>query len=150
MLFRSDSVSANDLIYIPRNTSEMNFAAFTAAGRTFSPEEQAAAFEAYINQDAYLREHRGEYAQRNGAVMPMFNSIDLSITQDIFRNQRGARNAFQVRLDIINLGNLLNSDWGVAYRPVAAVNTNQQLQILTNPGVDAQGRATYQIGRAHV
>ena len=141
-----DGVAANDLIYIPRNTSEMNFSPFAAGGRTFTADEQATAFEAYIEQDNYLRKHRGEYAQRNGAVMPIFNSVDLSITQDVFRNLGGQRNGFQVRLDFVNFGNLLNHDWGVSQRPVAAVNTNQQLQILTNPGVDAQGRATYRMG----
>src|SRR6185503_9368330 len=50
-----NGASGNDLIYIPRNTSEMNFVAFTLppaqGGRTFTADEQAAAFEAYINQD---------------------------------------------------------------------------------------------------
>ena len=78
-------------------------------------------------------------------VMPMFRSLDLSITQDLFRNIGGQRNGFQIRLDILNFGNLLNSNWGVAQRPVGTVNTNQQLQILTNPGVDAQGRSTYRL-----
>jgi hypothetical protein len=141
----SDGVSANDLIYIPRSTSEMNFSTFAAGGRTFTADEQAAAFEAYIGQDSYLRKHRGEYAERNGVLMPMFNSVDLSITQDVFHNLGGQRNGFQVRLDFLNFGNLLNHEWGVAQRPIAAVNTNQQLQILTNPGVDAQGRATYRL-----
>ena len=39
-----DTVSGNDLIYIPRDTSEMNFKPLTVSGRTFSPAEQAAAF----------------------------------------------------------------------------------------------------------
>jgi hypothetical protein len=140
-----DSVSANDLIYIPRDTSEMNFSPFAVGTRTFTAAEQAAAFDAYIKQDPYLNEHRGEYAARNGLVMPMTRNLDLSITQDLFRNLGGQRNAFQIRLDILNFGNLLNSDWGVSQRPIAAVNTNQQLQILTNPGVDAAGRATYRL-----
>jgi hypothetical protein len=140
-----DSISANDLIYIPRNTSEMNFSPFALGTRTFTADEQAQAFEAYIQQDAYLSKHRGQYAERNGVVMPMSRNLDLSITQDLFRSVGGARNGFQIRLDILNFGNLLNKNWGVQYRPVAAVNTNQQLQILTNPGVDAQGRATYRL-----
>ena len=141
-----DSVSGNDLIYIPRNTSEMNFATFTAPnGVTFTADQQASAFEQYIQQDAYLRDHRGEYAKRNGAKMPMFNRADLSITQNIFRNLRGQRNAFQIRLDFFNIGNLLNSDWGVSWQQVASTNTNNQTQILTNPGVDGQGRPTYRL-----
>ena len=140
-----DGVTANDLIYIPRNVSEMNFAAFTAGGNTFTADQQAQAFEAFINQDPYLSKHRGEYAKRNGGVMPMFNSVDLSITQDLFHNVAGQKNSFQLRLDIVNFGNLLNSDWGVSQRPTAALTTNQQLQVLTSPGVDASGRATYRL-----
>ena len=143
-----DSVSANDLIYIPRDTSEMNFVPFAVGGRTFTAEEQAAAFERYIQQDPYLSKHRGEYAQRNGAVLPMARRADLSVVQDVFRNVGGRRNAFQIRLDIVNVGNLINSNWGVGWRPVAAVNNSNQVQILTNPGVDAQGRANYRLALA--
>ena len=141
-----DSISANDLIYIPRDQSEMNFSAFTLGTRTFTAAEQAAAFDAYIQQDPYLSKNRGKYAERNGLVMPMFRSTDLSITQDLFHNIGGARNGFQIRLDIVNFGNLLNSDWGVSQRPVGTVNFNNQVQILTNPAVDAQGRSTYRLG----
>jgi hypothetical protein len=140
-----DGVSGNDLIFIPQNTGEMNFSTFTAGGVTFTADQQAAAFEAYIQQDDYLREHRGEYAKRNAARMPMFNRADLSISQDIFHNVKGQRNAFQLRVDIFNIGNLLNSDWGVSWQQVASTNTNNQTQILTNPGVDGQGRPTYRL-----
>ena len=140
-----DSVSANDLIYIPRDRAEMNFAPFTVGTRTFTAEEQAAAFEAYISQDKYLREHRGEYARRYAAVMPMLKRADLSIVQDVFRDLGGKRNALQIRADITNVGNLLNSAWGVGWTPIAAANTNNQVQILTNPAADAQGRATYRM-----
>jgi hypothetical protein len=137
--------TANDLIYIPRDVSEMNFASFTAGGRTFTPAEQATAFEAYIRQDPYLSKGRGQYAERNGLGYPMLRRLDVTISQDIFHNAGGQRNAFQIRADIVNLGNLLNSNWGVGASTVAAVNTSSQLQILTNPGVDAQGRATYRL-----
>jgi len=113
--------------------------------RTFTAAEQAAAFDAYIKQDPYLDKHRGEYAARNGLVMPMTRNLDLSVSQDLFHNVGGQKNGFQIRLDILNLGNLFNSNWGVQQRPVGTVNTNQQLQILTSPAVDAQGRATYRL-----
>lgn len=141
----NDTVNANDLIYVPRDRSEMNFVTFTQGGRTFTADEQAAAFERFIEQDPYLRKRRGQYAERYGAVMPMLRRADLSIVQDVFRNVGGARNGFQIRADIINVGNLLNSKWGVGRQVVAAVNTNNQVQILTNPGVDALGRATYRM-----
>jgi len=141
-----DGFSGNDLIYIPRDTSEMNFSAFTVGTRTFTAAEQAAAFEAYIQQDNYLRTHRGQYAERNGQYMPIFNRMDLSILQDIFRNIGGKRNAGQIRFDITNFGNLLNHNWGVSERLVLPTTAANGAQILTNPAVDpATGRSTYRL-----
>jgi hypothetical protein len=142
----SDGFSGNDLIYIPRDTSEMNFVQFTHTnGRVFTAAEQAQAFEAYIQQDDYLRTHRGQYAERNGQFMPIFNRMDMSILQDIFRNIGGKRNAGQIRFDITNFGNLLNHDWGVSKRIVLPTTAANGAQILTNPAPDAQGRASYRM-----
>ena len=140
-----DGANGNDLIYIPRDASEMNFVQFTSGGRTFTPAEQAAAFEAYIQQDPYLKDHRGEYAKRGGLNMAMFNRADLSIVQDVFKNIGGKRNAAQVRLDISNFSNLLNRDWGVSKRLVLPTTGANGAQILTNAAADAQGRASYRM-----
>jgi hypothetical protein len=140
-----DGASGNDLIYIPRDTSEMNFVTFTASGRTFTAAEQAAAFEAYIQQDDYLRQHRGEYAGRGAVFYPMVRRLDLSLTQDVFRDIGGKRNTGQFRIDVTNLGNLLDSNWGVSQRTVVAATGASGAQLLTNPGVDAQGRPNYRL-----
>lgn len=142
-----DGAANNDLIYIPRSTAEMNFAPFTVAGRTYSAAEQAAAFEAYINQDPYLRKHRGEYAARNGMFLPMVRRMDISISQDIFRSISGRRHAGQVRLDITNFGNLLNSNWGVGQRPVvpSVSGSLNLIPILTSLGADANGAVSYRM-----
>ncbi|HKB12046.1 MAG TPA: carboxypeptidase regulatory-like domain-containing protein [Vicinamibacterales bacterium] len=133
-----DTVIGNDLIYIPRDISEMNFVTFTAGGRTYTAAEQAAAFEQYIQNDPYLRDHRGQYAERNGVFNPIVNRIDVSLTQDVFHSIGGRKHSGQIRLDVTNFGNLLNHDWGVGQRLVNA-------QILTNPGPDAQGRLSYRM-----
>ena len=131
-----DTVSTNDLIYIPRNTSEMNFKSTTVSGTTFTPADQATAFEKLIQSDPYLRDHRGQYAERGGVFLPFVNRIDLSLTQDLFGNVKGSKQSGQIRLDVTNLGNRLNSKWGVGTR---VVNT----QLLTSPSVDANGALTY-------
>jgi len=133
-----DGATSNDLIYIPRDQSEMNFQAFTASGRTFTAAEQAAAWDTYISQDSYLSKHRGEYAERNAVVLPMVWRLDFSVSQELFKDLGGRRHALTVRADFLNFTNLLSSDWGVGQRLI-----NQQP--LTNPGVDAQGRATYRL-----
>ena len=132
----------NDLIYIPKDQSEMNFRTLTVAGKTFTPADQAAAFDQYIQNDDYLRTHRGQYAERNGFFSPLVNRIDLSLMQDVFHRVGGARHSGQIRLDITNFGNLLNHNWGVSQR---LVNN----QILTSPAVDAQGRLSYTMQTAN-
>jgi len=136
-----DTVQGNDLIYIPRDTSEMNFKALTVSGKTFTPADQAAAFDQYIQNDPYLSKHRGEYAERNGVFLPMVHRVDLSLTQDLFATLKGRRHAGQVRLDITNFGNLLNHNWGVGQRVINS-------QILVSPSADAQGRLTYNLQTA--
>jgi hypothetical protein len=137
-----DGVSGNDLIYIPKDTSEMNFKPLTVNGKTFSPADQAAAFEQLIESDNYLSSHRGQYAERNAVFLPVVNRVDLSLTQDVFHKISGRRHAGQIRLDITNFGNLLNHNWGVGQR---LVNN----QILTSPSADAQGRLTYNLQTAN-
>src|SRR5439155_14926069 len=126
-----------------RNASEMNFVQFAAGGKTFTPADQAAAFEAYIQQDDYLRNRRGQYAERFALFYPLVKRMDLSVIQDVFRNIGGRRHAGQIRLDINNFGNLLNHNWGVGQIPIALSNGGDR--ILTNPAPDAQGRLSYRL-----
>lgn len=128
----------NDLIYIPANTSEMNFQEYTSSGRTFTAEQQAQAWDAYIEQDSYLSKHRGAYAQRGAVFMPMAFRADVSITQELFTDLGGRRQSLQLRADILNVGNLLNKKWGVGDRFVSN-------QPLVSPSVDGQGRLQYRL-----
>lgn len=144
-----DGGSGNDLIYIPRDASEMNFREFTTGGRTYTVAEQIAAFEAYIAQDSYLRNHRGQYAERGGFSMPVSSKVDFSIIQQVFKNVSGRRNAGEIRLDITNFGNMLNSNWGVGDRTVVANTGANSIPLLTNASADAQGRIAYQMAVAN-
>ena len=137
-----DGASGNDLIYIPRNIGEMNFATLTVGAgptlQTFTPAQQAAAWEAYINQDPYLSQHRGEYAGRNAARRPWVYRADLSVSQDVGRSIAGRPNSLQIRLDFLNFTNFLNSDWGVGKTIVTS-------RPLTSAGVDASGASLYRL-----
>lgn len=109
-----DGAVANDLLYVPRNASEIKL--ISPAGQNLSSvAEQWAALNNYIEQDPYLRERRGMYTERNGARMPWEHKFDLRISQDlgITINERVHR--FQLTCDIFNVGNLLNKEWGRSY-----------------------------------
>jgi len=103
----NDGSSLNDLIYIP-TASELQ-------QMNFSEASQAEAFEAFIQQDDYLSENRGSYAERYGALAPWRGRWDLKILQDI--NMFNDKNKLQLSLDVLNVGNFLNSDWGIVETP---------------------------------
>jgi hypothetical protein len=114
--FNRDGVSGNDLIYIPRdarNPSEIQFVATSAInGIVYSPAQQAQLFEDYINQDKYLRKHRGQYAERNGGQYPWRNTLDMKFMQDLFIKAGKNRHTVQFTMDVLNFGNMLNPAWG--------------------------------------
>jgi len=105
-----DGSNLNDLIYIP-TSSEVSQMTFSGSG-------QAAAFESYIRQDDYLSDNRGSYAERYGALAPWRGRWDLKILQDFnFNVAEGKTNTVQLSLDVLNVGNLLSSDWGLTQQP---------------------------------
>lgn len=132
----------NDLIYVPNSASELTFATLTAGGNTFTPAQQQAAFDEWINGDDYLSSRRGNYAERNGQEFPWLTRFDLTIAQDFFVKvgERGKKNVFTVRFDILNVGNLLNDEWGVAYSSVT--NTPLTLASVSGTGVPSFRFAT--------
>ncbi|HLZ46336.1 MAG TPA: carboxypeptidase regulatory-like domain-containing protein [Gemmatimonadales bacterium] len=142
-----DGANGNDLIYVPRNQGEMNFVTnrvIVGVDTVFyTPAQQAAAWDAFINQDPYLSKRRGQYAERNGAFLPMVFRADLSIAQDVTRKVSGNANSLQIRLDIFNFLNMLNSDWGVSQGFVT-------LRPLTYAGVDASGAPTYRLANVGI
>lgn len=109
--FNRDGTSA-DPIYIPKNPSEITFQTQVVNGVSYSPQQQSDLFFAYIEQDKYLRTHKGQLAERNGAQLPWRNQVDMRILQDLFVNVGKSKNTIQFSLDIFNLGNLINPSWG--------------------------------------
>ncbi|MGB5699399.1 TonB-dependent receptor domain-containing protein [Muriicola sp.] len=104
--------NSNRLIYIPNDASELNFEEFTLGGNTITAQQQIDLFNNYIDRDEYLSANRGTVAQRNGAKNPWLNRYDLRITQDI-KLTNDEKNKIQLSLDFLNIGNMLNSEWGV-------------------------------------
>lgn len=112
--FVRDGAGSNNLIYVPKDPSEITFVNQTVNGTVWTAEEQSAAFFNYVDQDKYLSSRKGQYAERNGAVMPWRNQFDVKAMHEFFINVGGKRNTIQVSLDILNVGNLINKDWGKA------------------------------------
>jgi hypothetical protein len=114
-----DRVNNNDLIFVPKKGSDIKFSSLTAGGKTFTEADQQAAFDKFIDQDEYLSTRRGQYAERNGGLLPYLHRFDLSVAQDIFVKIGGKRNAFQIRADILNFGNMVDNKFGISQRATA-------------------------------
>jgi hypothetical protein len=117
----NDGNASNDLIYIPKDQNDIVLVPVNTGSGTITDTRTAAQqwsqLNNYINQDPYLSKNRGRVAERNGLVMPWFKRLDLNITEE-FSIKTGKtdvnKHTLRLTFDIINVGNLLNSNWGVA------------------------------------
>ncbi len=107
----------NDLIYIPKEKGEVLFV---------SAADENAFFD-FIEQDKYLRKHKGEYAEAYSARAPWVNRFDFRFVQDFTVKAGNTRNTLQLSVDILNAGNLINSNWGV-YKNMAVSNNGRILR----------------------
>ena len=95
---------ANNLIYIPTEKE--------LEGMTFADADNKAAFNKFIENDKYLSKHRGQYSERGGVVAPWQHRFNFKVAQDFDFRVAEKKNTIQVGLDVNNIGNLLNSNWG--------------------------------------
>ena len=104
----NDGSNLNDLIYIP-TTSEISQMQF---GNT----NDASNLDNFIKQDAYLKGRRGQYAERYAALAPWRAKMDVKFIQNLKLKNN---NSLEFSIDVLNFGNLLNSDWGLVQQPDA-------------------------------
>jgi hypothetical protein len=109
-----DGSPLNDLIYIPTD-GEIAQMAFNPADGSVT--EQAAALQSYIAQDDYLSENRGEYAGKYDVLSPWYSTWDFRLLQDYNFSVGERTNTIQLSVDVLNIGNLINSKWGVRQFP---------------------------------
>jgi hypothetical protein len=93
----------NDLIYIPKGRGDINFVS----------QADEDAFFKFVEQDNYLKKHKGEYAEAYSARAPWVNRFDVRLVQDFAVKAGNSVNTLQFSIDIINAGNMINSNWGV-------------------------------------
>ncbi|MBF6022761.1 TonB-dependent receptor [Lysobacter niastensis] len=90
----------NDLLYIPNGPGDV----------LFGSAAEEAAFWNFVAGDEYLNSHKGQVAVRNDSTAPWVNQFDLQISQELPGFWEGHK--AELTLDILNVGNLINNDWG--------------------------------------
>ena len=121
----NDGNNANDLIYIPKSSSEITLVKSGSGGLgtgtssdVRTPAQIWGQLNNFINQDRYLAANRGKVAAANSVVLPFYKKLDLNVTQDISMKTGKERHTVRLSLDILNIGNLLNKEWGIVKSPV--------------------------------
>lgn len=133
-----DGMFGNDLIYVPMNQSEIVLVQENAAD-TRSTSVIWNQLNSYINQDPYLYKRRGQYAERNGLLLPFYNRLDLNFTQDVMIKVSGKTNTIRFTADIMNFGNLLNKNWGIFQTTSRSLGSGGNYSLLNYKGIIASG-----------
>lgn len=107
-----DGSAKNDVFYVPNNQSEIVLQdLINSEGVLVTAQDQWNQLDAYISNDAYLKSRRGKYAERNGARTPWNHQVDAKF---IFEKKL-KNNRLEFSLDIFNVANLINKDFGTQY-----------------------------------
>jgi hypothetical protein len=130
---RGSSGRNRSLVYVPLNRADINL---VAVG-TLTADQQWENLNSYIKNSDYLSGRRGKYAEKNGAYGPFTAIFDLGIRQDIGLNIAGQRHRIQLSADIMNVGNMLNPEWGVQYVVPGDFNN---YELYNFAGYEADGR----------
>lgn len=107
-----DGNSTNDLIYVPTGIDDP--LVVWGDPRDSAKDTLGVAFMDFINGTEGLKEYKGQVVPRNTGMSPWVHQFDLNITHRIF-TWRGHKLEFI--LDIENIGNLINDEWGRERRP---------------------------------
>ena len=96
------------LPYIPKDINDIKLAdngSYTAA-------QQWNDLNNFINNDTYLKNRRGQYAERNGLTTPWNHDLDMKLMHEFKLSKSNKNKTLQISFDVFNVLNLLNNDWG--------------------------------------
>ena len=120
-----DLVLNNTLMYIPTESDLQKM--------TFADADSRQKWNDYILNDGYLNSHRGGFSERNALRTPVEHRLDLHVAQDFHFGEHTSRK-LQITLDVINLGNLFNRDWGACYSVSNSRLTPVRIMALNDDG----------------
>jgi Carboxypeptidase regulatory-like domain len=123
----NDGQTSNDLIYIPTQADYTNgkYRVENNGGTdTRTPDQVWSQINAYIMQDKYLSDHRGGYAERNALVFPWYKRVDANVTQDFYTKIGKNTHTIRLSVDIVNVGNLIDKNWGLYQLPSAGTGSS--------------------------
>ncbi|MEC4005218.1 carboxypeptidase regulatory-like domain-containing protein [Flavobacterium sp. SUN052] len=109
--------------------------------------QQVADYENFINNNDYLKSRRGQFTERNGDFTPWNIQTDMRIMDEIsFKANNDNVHTIQISISIINVGNMINKDWGRSYFVPNTYNSTASVGLTKSgnlSGGPASGDPTY-------
>lgn len=131
-----NSANAN-LPYIPKDQNDIRLADYTLNGQIYTAAQQYSDLNTLIENDKYLKTRRGQYAERNGLHTPWNQELDMKLMHEFKFGKENSR-SLQISLDVFNVLNLLNNNWGHVY---FVTNVNNYTANILTFAKDANGLA---------
>ncbi len=126
-----DGLAGNDLMYLP-----------TAAQVTFTDPAERAVYDQLV-QSLGLSGFIGQTVPRNEFFAPWVHNFDIRISQEL--PGFFADNKAEIWFDILNVGNLINKDWGVIDEVGFQGNGGQARSFVNFAGINASGQYVYDV-----
>lgn len=105
-----DNRTFNDLFYVPAGPGDVKFGSLSTTGAFTANPAMEAAFWKWLDGQQQLQAYRGRFAPENEFRAGWVNTFDLRISQELPGFFKGHKS--KIWLDIQNVGNLINKDWG--------------------------------------
>jgi len=102
-----NAANAN-LAYIPKDQSDIRL----VDKGTYTAAQQWQDLNNLIESDKYLKTRKGQYAERNGLRTPWNHELDMKLMHEFKLSKSNKQHSLQVSLDVFNVLNLLNNEWG--------------------------------------
>ena len=104
--------------------------------------QQVANYENFISNNDYLKSRRGKFTERNGDFTPWNIQTDMRIMDEFKITET---QSFQLSFSIINVGNMINKNWGRSYFVPNTFNSTANIGLTKsgNLGGVATGDPTY-------
>jgi hypothetical protein len=123
-----------DLIYIPtdQQVADREF--------RFVSADDEKRFMDFVHADPYLSKNQGKYAEAYSVYSPWTHRVDFSYKHDFKVKAGNTTNILQLNVDVKNILNLFNSNWGVSKYMNPDLGEGR---ILKYEGMDKDGYATF-------
>lgn len=105
-----DGRTFNDLFYVPSGPGDVLFGTLSSTGAFTPNAAMEQAFWSWMAENPELARYRGSYAPENAFRAGWVNTFDVRISQELPGFFEGHKS--KIWLDIQNVGNLINKDWG--------------------------------------